>query len=103
MSYRKNDKEFERWAKSVKIRDQWTCQICNARGVYLEAHHKNAFNAFPEQRYVLDNGVTLCSRCHNRFHEIYDYGNNTEEQFKQYEEIALSLRKIAEEKVNNKI
>ena len=90
------DEDFEKWAKAVKIRDQWTCQICNVRGVYLEAHHKNGWNAFPNERYDIDNGICLCQKCHTRFHDCFGYGGNTKFQFKQYAEIASILRKIAE-------
>lgn len=96
---REDDYMFKKWANQVKIRDNFTCQICDARGCYLESHHKNGWNAFPDERYCLDNGVTLCRRCHDRFHETFGYGGNTKFQFEQYEEIANILRKIAENKV----
>lgn len=99
---REDDDDFQRWARQIKIRDQWTCQICDARGCYLESHHKNGWNAFPEERYDLDNGVCLCRRCHDRFHEMFGYGGNTKFQYKQYECIAETLRKIAESKVKDR-
>jgi 5-methylcytosine-specific restriction endonuclease McrA len=87
--------EFEKWAKAVKVRDDFTCQICDVRGVYLEAHHIWSWNEFPELRFDLDTGRSLCLRCHTRFHDQFGYGNNTEFQYKQYEEIAKTLRKLA--------
>ena len=92
-------KQFQMWARQIKIRDQWECQICSARGVYLEAHHLNGWNAFPEERFLLLNGVTLCRNCHDRFHNTFGYGGNTEFQYKQYEEIAVLLRKVAKKKI----
>ena len=53
-------------------------------GVNLNAHHLNGWNAFPEQRFDLDNGVTLCTDCHKDFHSQYGYGDNTREQFNEY-------------------
>jgi len=95
MNDRRDDPEFERWARAVKVNDDFTCQICSAKGVYLEAHHKNGWNAFPDERYDLDNGVTLCKRCHDRFHETYGYGGNTKYQFDEYSKVAELLRKLA--------
>jgi 5-methylcytosine-specific restriction endonuclease McrA len=95
---RSDDPEFQKWAREVKIRDNWECQICGAQGVYLEAHHKNAWNAYPDQRYDITTGVCLCYRCHHRFHDMFGYGDNTEFQFAQYEDIANTIRKIASQK-----
>lgn len=56
--------EYKQWRSDVFQRDDWTCQTCHARGVYLEAHHLNSWKDYPELRYVVDNGVTLCLACH---------------------------------------
>ena len=34
--------------------------------------------------YNVDNGIPLCNECHQDFHMIYGYGNNTEEQFLEW-------------------
>ena len=73
------------WSKQVMERDNYTCQVCgDNKGGNLNAHHLNAWNAFPEQRFDLDNGVTLCTDCHKEFHSQYGYGDNTREQFDEY-------------------
>ena len=72
------------WSKQVMERDNYTCQICNQHGGKLNSHHLNGWNAFPEQRFDLDNGVTLCEDCHKEFHSQYGYGDNTREQFDEY-------------------
>ncbi len=72
------------WSNSIMKRDNYTCQICNQHGGKLNSHHLNAWNAFPEQRFDLDNGVTLCTDCHKEFHSEYGYGDNTREQFDEY-------------------
>lgn len=59
------------WAAEVKLRDDYTCQICDKRGVYLESHHLNSYKYFPEQRYEVDNGICLCKECHRDFHKCY--------------------------------
>ena len=93
---RDDDEDFKKWASAVKVRDNYTCQICDARGVQFESHHKNSWDRHPDERYDLDNGVCLCLRCHQRFHETFGYGNNTKFQFQQYEEIAKTFRKLLE-------
>lgn len=60
----KNDNKYKQWRINVFQRDNWTCQNCNMRGTYLEPHHIKSWARFPELRYELDNGVTLCKECH---------------------------------------
>lgn len=56
--------EYRVWRKSVFERDDYTCQICNRRGVKLNADHIKPFAYFPELRFEVDNGRTLCVPCH---------------------------------------
>jgi len=50
----------------------------------LNAHHINAYNVFPELRYDVTNGLTLCEPCHREFHNQYGYGFNTVEQLEEW-------------------
>jgi 5-methylcytosine-specific restriction endonuclease McrA len=55
------------WRRKVKQRDNHTCQVCgktNLSGLEEHAHHKLPVRVFPELRYDVDNGQTLCSSCH---------------------------------------
>lgn len=90
----RDDPELQVWSREVKIRDEFTCQICGVRGVQLESHHKNGFNAFPNERLDISNGVTLCKRCHIRFHSIFGKGGNTKFQYNQYEKTAKIFRQL---------
>lgn len=55
---------YRNWRNGVFERDKYTCQKCKVKGIYLEAHHIKSFNDFPELRYVISNGLTLCRKCH---------------------------------------
>lgn len=78
--------EFIKWARAVKERDNFTCQVSGSRGVILNAHHLNNWADFPEKRFDLANGVTLSEEIHNRFHFLYGRISNTAEQFNAFRE-----------------
>ena len=59
-----NDLRYKLWRESVYERDNYICQNCFNRGGYIEAHHIKGWTHFPELRYELDNGLTLCKKCH---------------------------------------
>lgn len=83
---RKRDRRYDpkerEWRIKVFKRDKFTCQKC---GKYsrndANAHHKDAHHWCVERRYDVDNGVTLCSECHQDFHKLYGYKHNTESQY----------------------
>ncbi len=76
-------RERDQWRKTIKQRDNFTCQVCESKN-NLVTHHIFSWTGFEERRFDLNNGITLCSKCHNEFHSIYDKGNNTLIQFKDY-------------------
>lgn len=55
------------WSNLVKKRDGWKCKInnkdCNGN---LEAHHILSWREYPELRYEINNGITLCQTHHPR-------------------------------------
>ena len=62
--------KISKWHHKIFKRDNYTCQICgDNKGGNLESHHIFSFINYPEERYNLDNGITLCSRCHHLIHD----------------------------------
>lgn len=62
----RNSMKMKNWRKEVFERDNYTCQICFARGGELNADHIKPFAFFPELRFELSNGRTLCVQCHRK-------------------------------------
>ena len=58
--------EYKLWRKAIFEKDNYTCRICFKRGGYLEADHIKPWSLFPELRYAIDNGRTLCRKCHRQ-------------------------------------
>ncbi len=53
-----------RWRIAVYERDGFKCQCCDKVGGGLHAHHILSWHAYPDKRYDIDNGITLCVDCH---------------------------------------
>lgn len=84
--------KYYEWRNKVYERDNYTCQICgSSKSGTLIAHHLNGYNWDIEHRTDIDNGITLCTRCHNEFHNKFGCGNNTKEQFEQFLNIKLQV------------
>lgn len=58
--------EYKLWRTAVYERDDYTCQECGKRGVALNADHIKPFSQYPELRFDLNNGRTLCVECHKK-------------------------------------
>jgi hypothetical protein len=57
------------WSNLVKHRDLQKCTNCGNTHD-LHAHHVKSFKESPELRYDVNNGVTLCGRCHRAHHKL---------------------------------
>jgi HNH endonuclease/NUMOD3 motif len=55
--------KYREWRRRVFERDGFRCRVCHAKGT-MNSHHIKTYRKFPELRYELDNGITLCPPCH---------------------------------------
>lgn len=83
--------EYYEFTRAVMKRDKYTCDTCNYKGTGLNVHHLNSYDWDREGRTDIDNGITLCKRCHTKFHKEYGYGKNTKEQFIDYKNNLVNL------------
>jgi hypothetical protein len=58
------------WGRKIKIKDNFTCQVCGCKErKLLEAHHIKSRHEYPELKFDLTNGKTLCIHCHAEHHK----------------------------------
>ncbi len=78
MSRNWNDPIYKKWRVDVYKRDKFTCQMpsCGSKG-RLNAHHIKRWSDNPILRFNVNNGITLCHKCHKSIH-------NKEEQYEQF-------------------
>lgn len=81
--------EYKNWRTNVYERDKYTCQCCGNFAGRLNAHHIYQFSDYENLRYNEDNGITLCTKCHDSteegsFHNIYGTHNTTPDQLREY-------------------
>ncbi len=60
--------EYREWRKAVHKRYGWKCGMCKFKGKKIIAHHIRVWEHFPELRFDVDNGITLCRGCHCKLH-----------------------------------
>jgi 5-methylcytosine-specific restriction endonuclease McrA len=61
-------KEYKLWRRSVFERDNYRCIFCGVdkEKAVLHADHIKPWCNYPELRFAIDNGRTLCVECHKK-------------------------------------
>lgn len=65
----RNSFEYKLWRRAVFERDNFSCVECGRKKSVsgkLTADHIKPFSLFPELRFELSNGRTLCRECHEK-------------------------------------
>jgi len=60
-----NPSAYLHWRESVLLRDDYRCVVCGATN-QLEADHIKPWSIYPELRFDISNGQTLCKSCHKK-------------------------------------
>lgn len=66
-----NDFRYADWRNAVFQRDDYKCRRCDIHSWKLRAHHIFEWADYPELRYDVENGETLCNQCHDEHHWKY--------------------------------
>ena len=63
----RSDPAYQNWVSQIKRRDGWKCRISNQDcSGYCIVHHILSWKDYPELRYNINNGITLCQAHHPR-------------------------------------
>ena len=82
-------RDYRVWRAQVIRRDK-VCKVCGTLKA-RHAHHLNHATYFPEQRFDVSNGITLCGKCHSHFHNDFKKSTRekcTEHDMKEYQKLA---------------
>lgn len=64
--YRRSEyPELPVWRMQVFTRDNFTCTECGSKK-NIQAHHIQRWAEHPNLRFDIDNGQTLCKKCHSK-------------------------------------
>lgn len=66
----RNSLEYKTWQLDVYKRDHYHCCKCGSKE-NINAHHIYPWKFFPDKRFDVDNGITLCAKCHKFLHSQY--------------------------------
>lgn len=67
---REFDSDYKIFKENVLFRDNHKCQCCGLEKK-LQAHHIFSSKYYPSLKNDVNNGITLCKYCHQKYHTIY--------------------------------
>lgn len=90
----RNSIEYKEWRKMIFERDEYACVICgsnncNGNRTPLQADHIKPFALYPELRFDIDNGRTLCIPCHKKTDTYLNRWNNKNDTFATSVELGM--------------
>ncbi|MDG9924482.1 MULTISPECIES: hypothetical protein [unclassified Pseudomonas] len=59
------------WGRFIRMRDGYRCVHCESRQK-IQAHHIFRRTTYPDGKYELGNGITLCHECHKSLHAPFN-------------------------------
>lgn len=74
---------YKGWKKKIYAKNFYKCVICHSKE-NICAHHLESYKSNPNLRLDLNNGITLCRKCHLKFHTKYGNVNNTRLEFEEF-------------------
>lgn len=69
---RHDSNEYKQWRTLIYQKDNYKCNKCGSK-IKLNAHHILSWKHYPDLRYDISNGITLCESCHIKIHQKYGY------------------------------
>jgi hypothetical protein len=66
------------WSRYIKARDCFKCVICQSTEK-IQAHHIFRKTTYSKGKLTTGNGITLCTYCHQKFHEVFNGRPNLNE------------------------
>lgn len=80
--------KYEKWREAVLKRDKRICQLCGQKGGFLCVDHIKPWAQFPELRFSMENGRTLCIPCHRK---TPTYGRNEPRELSPTPSVSVKL------------
>ena len=97
---REEQYQLEKWRNKVLERDNKMCQLCGATNeeTQLHVHHIKKYSEYKDLRTDVDNGITLCRKCHEQIHGREE---ECEKVFKELLKNPIWIRKVIETEKTN--
>lgn len=64
--------KYTNWREEILKRDKHKCVYCSSQKD-LNAYHIYSWKFYPNLRFNIDNGITVCKECHMKIHKAFGY------------------------------